>query len=500
MSILPLLPAPGIEAGRPAAGLLGTTTAMIQLGARVVGLVGSDPLIETGHGRALLHGAPALRAGADLVLELPHRDAALAHSGRLVAIEGQRLEPPLPIRMQPEPPSQAVTVRSAAPLEVSVRALGPDGRPLAPAFTARLSVPLAESASPGSGTAAVPSGEAAIRAGLLPATSGPGAGASPIDAAVAPVTGRPAAAPAALPAGPPANAADPSSTVRMPFAADGGGAAHGQVIAATMLPRDALGRSLLRAAGVTWQVEPLVDLPAGARLQLSLPAGLPGSSAALQAGPLEAARTLAAWLGDRAEMTEPSHAAARLPEPSATLAARLLRLVQLIAPRPPDGDARRPAAPASTDGQPGGARVTAALAELGRLAGEPQSGGWRVLLLPLGFAGAPLLRLYVREDPCAQDGGRKDWRSQPRETARRAVFELEFGELGRCQIDVLCQARRFDLLVRTARPLPADVRRDVRELYLAARDLAGLAGAMRFRAGQLLVLPEPGARPGGITV
>jgi hypothetical protein len=80
------------------------------------------------------------------------------------------------------------------------------------------------------------------------------------------------------------------------------------------------------------------------------------------------------------------------------------------------------------------------------------------------------------------------------------VFELEFGELGRCQIDVLCQARRFDLPVRTARPLPSHLRRDVRELYLAARDVAGLAGTVRFRAGQLLALPEPGGRPGGVTV
>jgi hypothetical protein len=82
------------------------------------------------------------------------------------------------------------------------------------------------------------------------------------------------------------------------------------------------------------------------------------------------------------------------------------------------------------------------------------------------------------------------------------VFEVEFGALGRCQIDVLCQARRFDLLVRTEQPLPPALRREIRELYLAARDAAGLIGTARFRAGQLLALPEPSAAggPGGIRV
>jgi hypothetical protein len=152
--------------------------------------------------------------------------------------------------------------------------------------------------------------------------------------------------------------------------------------------------------------------------------------------------------------------------------------------------------------QAGAAGVAAALAELGRLAAEAQGGGWRVLLLPLGFAGTPLLRLYLREGASEEDG-RGERHPDRSGGARRAVFDLEFSELGRCQLDVLCQARRFDLLVRTGQPLPARVRRDVRELYLAARDVAGLVGEVRFRADQWLALPEPtgaGGAGGGITV
>jgi hypothetical protein len=504
MSILPLLPEPGVDGGRPAAGLLGAATATIRLGARVVALVGADALLDTAHGRALLRGAPALPPGTDLVLELPRTDPALVRTGRLVALGEQRLEPPLPVRLQPVPPAQAAAeVRSATPLEVSVRALGPDGQPIPPAFAVRLSVPLPDPAPavPGGGAlTAMVSGGAAARAGVFPGAPAEAPG-SPT--AAAPVTSQPAAAPA----GPPtvltaATTGTPSPMTRTSMPEHLGVlAARGQTIEAIVLSRDAPGPTLLRAAGVTLQVDAPLALPAGARLQLSLPAGPAGPGAApLQAGPLEAARTLAACLREQADPTAPAYAALRLPEPSATLAARLLRLVQLIAPRPAAAEARRPAAPVTMEGQSGGARITAALAELGRLAGEPQSGGWRVLLLPLGFAGAPLLRLYVREDASERDGGRKDRDPQPSGAARRAVFELECGALGRCQIDVLCQARRFDLLVRTAQPLPLQLRRDIGELYRAARDVAGLGGAVRFRAGQLLALPGPGDRPGGITV
>ena len=64
------------------------------------------------------------------------------------------------------------------------------------------------------------------------------------------------------------------------------------------------------------------------------------------------------------------------------------------------------------------------------------------------------------------------------------------------------QARRFDLLVRIEQPLPPDLRRVIGKLYLAARDVAGLVGEIRFRAGRWVALPEPAGAggPAGITV
>jgi hypothetical protein len=463
-----------------------------------------DALIETAHGRALLHGAPGLRPGAALVLELQHADPALARTGRVVMVGERRLDPGLPVRLQPVRSTEAAaTVRAAAALEVSVRPLGSDGRPIAPALIARLSVPAPESeAGSAQNGPVLSSGGAAARAGVPPATSVPVSSVPAMDTGSAPVSSRLATA-LAPPAAPgPATATTGSPAAPQAILAHlGGFAAQSQALEAVVLPRDGLGRTLLRAAGLTLQVDTPLDLPTGARLQLSLPADPTRFGAApTEAGPLVAVRTLTAWLREQADVTEPAQAAAlRLPEPDATLASRLLRLVQLIVSRAGSADDGRAAEPEVREGQPGATRVTAALAELGRVAGEPQHGGWRVLLLPLGFEGAPLLRLHLREDSYDRDGSGTDDDANRSGAARRAVFEVEFGALGRCQIDALCQARRFDMLVRTEQPLPPELRREIRELYVAARDAAGLVGTFRFRAGPLLALPEPGG-PAGITV
>ena len=52
----------------------------------------------------------------------------------------------------------------------------------------------------------------------------------------------------------------------------------GAALAAEVVGRDASGRLLLRAAGLTLRLEAVLDLPAGARLQLILPPGLATSS------------------------------------------------------------------------------------------------------------------------------------------------------------------------------------------------------------------------------
>ena len=76
------------------------------------------------------------------------------------------------------------------------------------------------------------------------------------------------------------------------------------------------------------------------------------------------------------------------------------------------------------------------------------------------------------------------------------MFEIELSHLGRCQLDVLCQAGRFDLVVRSAAPLDPTLEEHIRGLVAATRAAAGLAGRLEFRAADLLTLPDPLLRAG----
>jgi hypothetical protein len=111
--------------------------------------------------------------------------------------------------------------------------------------------------------------------------------------------------------------------------------------------------------------------------------------------------------------------------------------------------------------------------------------GFRVLDLFLGIA-PDLVRLQLH---LRRDGGRQRGEGTP--APRRAIVSADFDRLGRCQLDVLCTDRRFDLTVRSARTLPDEVRRSAAVLFLSARDLGGLRGDISFAPGALLDLPQP---------
>ena len=251
------------------------------------------------------------------------------------------------------------------------------------------------------------------------------------------------------------------------------------------------GRLLLRAAGLTLRLEAPLDLPFGARLELLLPHDLkspPPGPAAPPAGDDPLRRVIEALLRRHAA-AEGEHGALRLPAADHALAARLLRWVQALGASAPSA-AAAPAEgsdPAGADGP-----LRGALGELGRLAREPQAGGWRVLLMPLGAEDPGPLKLYLRDLPLDPERAPRPGRDRRSATAR-AIFEVELSRLGRCQLDVLCQAVRFELVVRSERPLPAALEDDIRVLVQAASEVAGWAGKVEFRAAALLPLPTPRA-------
>ena len=166
-------------------------------------------------------------------------------------------------------------------------------------------------------------------------------------------------------------------------------------------------------------------------------------------------------------------------------AARLLQAIQLArseaatSRKPRPGEAR-PDRAASLSASPAG--------EMAELPRQSQAGSWRLLLLPYGAEPTQGLKLYLGED--AMEGEDHAAEAAPK-PARRAVFELDLSHLGRCQLDVLCQRLRFDLIVRSERALDLPLESDIRAAYRETLDAAGWSGSIRFRSPDLLIMPGP---------
>jgi hypothetical protein len=470
-----------------------------QVSAVVLALTRHGPLIESGGQRWLMSGAPPLPTGANLTLEYvgtgaPRPARLLAVDARALAPVAIRLQPAVPPPGASSPPAGVPSLAAAVPVET--RLIGPAGRPLGPAIASSLSVaglaaapgPAPPASSPAAGIAPQALGNRPAPAGATLAATAAAIAHSPAVAtandtspgsandagratAIAPVSAA-AIAPAApgRPAAPPAGARPPVQV------------SAGATLPVEVVDRDPQGRLLLQSGALRLRLETRLDLPLGARLAITLPQGLPALSAARPHAADPVRRLMAALLQRPDARVEVGIDA--LPPPAAdhALAARLLRWIQTLAP-----------APSAAEGAPepgsDGGRVRAATAEVARPAGEPQRDGWRVLVMPIGLEDPQVLKLHLRaaggpdrDVPPGRDHG---------EPVQRAIFEVELSHLGRCQLDVLCQAGRFDLVVRSAAPLGPAIEGEIRGLIAAAHAAAGLTGRLDFRAAALLTLPDP---------
>ena len=118
---------------------------------------------------------------------------------------------------------------------------------------------------------------------------------------------------------------------------------------------------------------------------------------------------------------------------------------------------------------------------LARSADEPVAGDWRVTVVP--FHNGQELRsitLYLRRDRDADGDDAERGRDDT-----RFVVDVELSRLGHMQLDGLVrgQDKRFDLIVRSERPLPPWMRDDIREIFAEASALTGLKGGTSFQAG-----------------
>lgn len=121
------------------------------------------------------------------------------------------------------------------------------------------------------------------------------------------------------------------------------------------------------------------------------------------------------------------------------------------------------------------------VAELRQLA-TPQSGDWRVYVLPLldGSVVRPV-RFYLR---------RRSAEAASEDQGTRFVVEVEMSRLGALQLDGLVRPQRLDLVLRSHRPVAPELRQEIAELFRSVTAASGLAGDISFAtASRFAVAP-----------
>jgi hypothetical protein len=128
---------------------------------------------------------------------------------------------------------------------------------------------------------------------------------------------------------------------------------------------------------------------------------------------------------------------------------------------------------------------------MSRLTNEPQTGDWRLALIPL-WTGQQLeqLRLFWRGKGSGEDGESTDEES-------RFVLDVDLSNLGHLQIDGLMKTKRhqLDLIIRTDQPLPTEMRADIGQLFEDTRTALGLNGQVAFQAAPGNFIAVPGLQP-----
>ncbi|PWR18391.1 hypothetical protein [Zavarzinia aquatilis] len=155
-------------------------------------------------------------------------------------------------------------------------------------------------------------------------------------------------------------------------------------------------------------------------------------------------------------------------------------------------------------------RAGAEFGELARAAAEPAANGWRSVPLPF-FDGRDIIPLvvFVQRHAPPPETVEEDTQQTDRKTrggATRFIVELSPSELGPLQIDGFAQGGRVDTVLRSRRPMPADLREGLTARYGAVLAASGLAGTIGFQVqeGPLgtphLGSPAGPARRGGISI
>jgi hypothetical protein len=269
-----------------------------------------------------------------------------------------------------------------------------------------------------------------------------------------------------------------------------------QTIMASVVRTDAAGRPLLTSSAGLLVLATAMQLPQEWSGEFEILGVRPPPADGLAAEDASRGSRIGGWqtlehiLGSLSQ-SDPEAARhmsqAVLPRPTSSLAADILKVLGLLR----GGDVREWI---GNEAYLGLARTRPDLLE--RLAADIQKlapgadgnagGDWRTLTIPVIADGALVaIRMRIRSSARQNEEG-----AASDSDSTRFVLDLALSRLGRMQIDGLVQAqgRQLDLIVRTERPLAADVQGGIRHILMEAGAVTGLRGAVGFRMASAQVL------------
>ena len=127
-----------------------------------------------------------------------------------------------------------------------------------------------------------------------------------------------------------------------------------------------------------------------------------------------------------------------------------------------------------------------------------QGGGeWRPTPMPfVNGAEIEKIQLYVHRDP---DEGEEDGQKKKGEDGVRFLIDLDLSRLGPMQLDgyAVEKDRRFDLVIRTEKPLEDEVRMGILRIFTRSLEALGVAGSAGFLVTSAFVRPQSGDRDKG---
>ncbi|MGP1394725.1 MAG: hypothetical protein ACTS3R_04380 [Inquilinaceae bacterium] len=126
------------------------------------------------------------------------------------------------------------------------------------------------------------------------------------------------------------------------------------------------------------------------------------------------------------------------------------------------------------------ARAGAELGQTGRAGPEPMAGEWRSHTVPVLHDGR-LTPMHIHIQRSID--GRGQTPGQSRDAEQRFVLDLDLSRLGAVQVDGRLRRTRFDLILRSQRALPPEMRSEVSSLFGSVCEASGLTGHLACQAG-----------------